>query len=112
MQVVNSKGENEEIDLTVSFILVVWVYYTANMYTHPALSSNACQKVLSYFMSHTTKIVQSWRHRMYNYSSGTILMDVKQDLIDWIDDSTDRERSLRRLTNYDDELYPLVSHCI
>jgi len=103
----------EEIDLTVSFILVVWVHYSSNMYTRPALASNACQKILSYFLTKTTQIVQSWRHRMYNYSSGTILMDVKQDLVDWInsDDRVQKEKSLRRLTNHKNELYPLVSKC-
>ena len=104
-------GEHIEVDLTDKFILVVWVYYTANMCTRPALSSNACQKVLAYFLTNTHGIVKTWRHRMYNYSSGTIMLDVKQPIVDWIEenDSAKKEQALRRLDNSSKELYPLVS---
>ena len=112
--VVVKEGENLEIDLTDKFILVVWCYYTANMCTRPALTSNACQKVLAYFLTNTQKIVKTWRHRMYSYSSGTIMLDVKQPIVDWIqtDDSPQREIALRRLDNSSNELYPLVSSFI
>ena len=100
-----------EVDLTDKFILVVWVYYTANMVTRPALTSNACQKVLSYFLTNTQEIVKTWRHRMYSYSSGTIMMDVKEPIVNWLetDDSGKKEQALRRLNNSTNELYPLVS---
>lgn len=113
---VRMQVDEVEVDLTVRFIIVVWVYYTSNMYTRPALSSNACQKVLSYFLTNTTNIVRTWRHRMYSYSSGTILMEVKQPIVDWIEadeaDAVNKEQALRRLDNSSNELYPLVSSLI
>ena len=98
LQVVKD-DEELEVDLTDKFILVVWVYYTASMCTRPALTSNACQKVLSYFLTNIQEIVKTWRHRMYSYSysSGTIMLDVKQPIVDWIQTgrrlSTDRTGS-------------------
>jgi len=107
--------DSEMTDLTIPFILVVWVYYAANMYTHPALTSNACQKVLAYFLSNTGTgtVVAVWRHRLYNYSSASIMLCVEQGLVDFFDegDALTKKKALRRLSDYNGKLFPLVSEC-
>ena len=105
--------DRELTDLTINFILLVWAYYASNMYTRPGLRSNACQKVLAYFLSNVSQIVEVWRHRLYSYSSATILSTVEGDLKDWLeeaeeDEDVPRESCLRRLTNKDGELFPKV----
>ena len=105
--------DSDVTDLTIPFILVVWVYYAAHMYTHPALTSNACQKVLKYLLSNTESVVSAWRHRLYNYSSGSIMLVVEQGILDWFEegDTRTKKKSLRRLSDYNGELFPLVSEC-
>ena len=124
-------------DMTIPFIIVVWCHYVGNMISKPLVASKAAQKVsllylllynyichynvyiccyhvqvLHYLLSQPAFVVKSWRARIYNYSSGTLLKIASAELQEWVDvDPGRRGRYLEKL-RHGDVLFPLLGDAV
>ena len=67
----------------------------------PALKCNAAQLVLKYLLSYKAELCNTWRSRIYYYSSATTFADVCVDLKDFIEEQPKGEKIVTKLKDVD-----------
>ena len=77
-------------------VVSMWAAYIANSNRHPDLDTVAAQNVLTYLLQNVSLMVETWRSRLYFYSSATVHGVVLTKLKSWLTaggGSTDATRS-------------------
>ena len=87
----------DEADMVVYFIIAFWVKYCSLMVGLPGLQSDSCQMVLKYLLTHRKAVAQTWRARLYFYSSGSVFKKILPPLTEWLGDDKQREKILLKL---------------
>ena len=71
-------------DMSIDFVLTMWMCYCAQMNGRPKPTVDSCQKVLYYLIQEVKLVVRSWRKRQQHYSSASIFKTVGTDLKHWV----------------------------
>lgn len=72
-------------------------YFTNFQVGRPSLKCNASQLVLKYLLSYKTALCNTWRSRIYYYSSATTFSDVCHDVQNFIDTQPSGEKIVTKL---------------
>ena len=93
-------------DQTVTFIIVVWVCYIAQLPGRPQPDTKKAQKILLYLLHRKASVAGSWRKRQQMFSSSSTFKIIGADLKQWVfgdppaNDQEERARAVRVRSNY------------
>ena len=90
-------------NLIPEFIVTMWLKYLTLMTGRPEAKMNSAQLVLKYMLISQTKVHQTWRNRLYRFSSGNTFSLITDDLSEFLE--TNGVILLRDVRKYTDMSY-------